>query len=364
MNPLDTAWDILERYGLALRECDQASEQIRLTLESVREALDADTVCWHPGKTSEEFAQVGLVQVTSHWVHDFVRLEADADRCVRQFLDPGAKSLHPWPTSAAMIRVSRSNNSWLLALSFHPRRLYQAIDLKVLALARRMLLNHRHQYQVYDKLRDSLFGLVRCLTAAIDAKNPFTGGHSERVARMAVRLGKQMGLPEPILSDVYLAGLLHDIGKIRLREEVLQKTEPLTAEDLLHIRSHVEMGEQLVAQLKPLQHLRGGVRHHHERWDGLGYPDGLKGEAIPLQARLLAVADACDAMFSKRPYRPALSLERVNSELLGGAGTQWDPDLIAILMTCREDIFALCQRGQDDQPIVDGGPVASLSFAG
>src|SRR5205085_10071768 len=131
-----------------------------------------------------------------------------------------ARPMTPWPTSAVLVRISKSRRSWLVALSFHPRRLFSPTDLKVMILARRMLLNHRQQAQVYEKLRDSLFGLVRCLTAAIDAKDPYTWGHSERVARIAVRLGKQMGLPPAVLSDLYLAGLLHDIGKIGIRDSV------------------------------------------------------------------------------------------------------------------------------------------------
>jgi HD-GYP domain-containing protein (c-di-GMP phosphodiesterase class II) len=348
---LEGAWDVLEQFGNALQDCDQARGQIRLALEAVRDGLGADAVVWHPGASSEAYEQVGSVELPAHWARDFVNQAARGDRVVRQFLDPGAKPMSPWPTSAALARVSRSRDSWIAALSFHPRRLFQPADLKVLLLARRMLLNHRHQAHAYEAMRDSLFGLVRCLTAAIDAKNPYTRGHSERVARVAARLGQEMGLPSAILSDLYLAGLLHDIGKIGVRDDVLQKAGPLTDEEYEHVKQHALIGDRLAANLKPLQHLRAGVRHHHERWDGGGYPDGLRGEAIPIQARLLAVADSCDAMMAARPYRPALTPARIDSVLAEGAGAQWDPDLVAIFLTCRHELYAICQHGAGEDVV-------------
>jgi HD-GYP domain-containing protein (c-di-GMP phosphodiesterase class II) len=349
---LDGAWDVLDRFGLALRHCQQTREQINLSLEAVREALSADTVFWYPGTTRDTFSCVGSVPVHGDWASDFLAQTglnaSSSDRLVRQFLDPGAKFVSPWPCSAALARISQSAGSWLAALSFHPRRMFRGNDLHVLMLARRMLLNHRQQALVYEKLRDSLFGLVRCLTAAIDAKDPFTWGHSERVARIAVRLGKQMGLPAATQSDLYLAGLLHDIGKIGVRDSVLQKPGKLSDEEFEHIKQHPLIGDRLISSIPQLRHLRPGVRNHHERWDGQGYPDGLSGEAIPLQARILGVADSCDAMMAARPYRSGLAPVRIDAILLSGAGSQWDPDVIAHFMTCGHELYSICQRGLGD----------------
>jgi HD-GYP domain-containing protein (c-di-GMP phosphodiesterase class II) len=354
--------EVLERFGLAMQQCDQGNEQVRLALEAVRDSLTADAVIWHPGTTGEGFeAATGskrrspgdpVARLSAEWARDFLRhLLAEpgpGDRLVRHFLDPGAKPISPWPCSAALVRISRSRGSWLAALSFHPRRLFSGSDLQVILLARRMLLGHRQQAQMFERLRESLFGLVRCLTAAIDAKDPYTWGHSERVARIGVRLGKQMGLPPAVLSDLYLAGLLHDIGKIGIRDSVLQKPGKLTDEEFEHIKQHPVIGDRLVSNIKPLQHLRAGVRNHHERWDGQGYPDGLVGDRIPLQARLLAVADSCDAMMAARPYRPGLPPARIDAIMLAGAGSQWDPDIIAQFMTCRNELYSICQRGLGD----------------
>jgi HD-GYP domain-containing protein (c-di-GMP phosphodiesterase class II) len=353
---LPSAWDVLERFGLALQQCDQANRQIQLVLESVRDALDADAVFWHPGATGDGFAALGTPDLNESWCTDFVaRVAGDGPsapaQVVRSFLDPAARPADPWPFSAALVRVSKSRGSWAGALSFHPRRLFSPADAKVMLLARRMVLSHRQQAQVYEKLKDSLFGLVRCLTAAIDAKDPYTWGHSERVARMAVRLGQELDLPGPTLSDLYLAGLLHDIGKIGIRDNVLQKPGRLTPEEFAHIQEHPLIGDRLVSNLKTLQHLRPGVRNHHERWDGRGYPDGLAGEAIPLQARVLAVADSCDAMTAERPYRPALPPSRIDAVMQDGAGSQWDPRIVAGFMACRHDLYSICQRGLGDSVV-------------
>jgi putative nucleotidyltransferase with HDIG domain len=199
-----------------------------------------------------------------------------------------------------------------------------------------------------QELKDLLVGLTRSLTSAIDAKDPYTYGHSERVARVAVELGRQMGLPEEQLSDVYLAGLLHDIGKIGVRDAVLGKAGPLSDEERQHIRQHVTIGYQILADLRSINHLLPGVLYHHERWDGQGYPDGLAGEAIPLLARILAVADSYDAMSTSRPYRAGLPAPRVEEMLRDGTGKQWDGAVVEAFGRARPQIHAIRQRGLGD----------------
>lgn len=351
----DAAWDVLERFGQALQQAGQSRQQIALVLESVCASLGADTVFWEGGVAPVE--ALGRVQPGPDWCRQFTAWLVSQEVGSPQHL----LSNHPrppWlgggvlaPASVALVRISRSQGSWLGALSFSPRRLFDATDIRVMLLARRILLNHRQQAQALEQLRDSLFGLVRCLAAAIDAKDPYTAGHSERVARTAVRLGQQMRLPAGVISDLYLAGLLHDVGKIGTRDSVLQKPGALTEEERLHMQEHTLVGDRLISVVQPLAHLRAGVRNHHERYDGTGYPDGLIGDDIPLLARVLAVADGCDAMVSARPYRPAMAPERVDAVMRAGAGTQWHPEVVEQFFNCRHDLYSICQRGLGDSVI-------------
>ncbi len=197
----------------------------------------------------------------------------------------------------------------------------------------------------YLHIKDLLVGLTRSLTAAIDAKDAYTYGHSERVARAAVELGRELGLQEDELSDIYLTGLLHDIGKIGVRDEVLTKRGPLTDEEFKHIQQHVVIGHRILAGLSAIEHLLPGVLYHHERYDGKGYPEGLQGDAIPLLARILAVADSFDAMSTSRPYRTAMPFEKVDEILRNGGGTQWDPVVIQAYIRCRDRLKAVRERG-------------------
>jgi HD-GYP domain-containing protein (c-di-GMP phosphodiesterase class II) len=204
---------------------------------------------------------------------------------------------------------------------------------------------HQRACGRYAELKELLVGLTRSLTAAIDAKDSYTFGHSERVARVAVELGSELGLPQDELSDFYLAGLLHDIGKIGIRDAVLCKHGALTPEEMEHMRQHVTIGYNILAQLDAIRHLLPGVLYHHERYDGQGYPEGLKGSAIPLLPRILAVADGYDAMSSSRPYRAAMPCSRVEEILQQGAGSQWDKQVVDAFFRARQKIYAIHQRG-------------------
>jgi HD-GYP domain-containing protein (c-di-GMP phosphodiesterase class II) len=197
----------------------------------------------------------------------------------------------------------------------------------------------------YLYIKDVLVGLTRSLTAAIDAKDEYTYGHSERVARVAVELGRELGLRESEQNDMYLAGLLHDIGKIGIRDEVLTKRGILTDLEFKHIQQHPVIGHRILLGLQAIAHLLPGVLYHHERYDGRGYPEGLSGDSIPLLARILAVADSFDAMNTSRPYRVAMAPERVDQILREGAGSQWDPMVIDAYFRCRDRLVAIRQHG-------------------
>jgi HD-GYP domain-containing protein (c-di-GMP phosphodiesterase class II) len=175
------------------------------------------------------------------------------------------------------------------------------------------------------------------LAAALDARDPYTAGHSERVARFAMDIGKLSNLPEYELDILKKTALLHDIGKIGVRDTVLLKEGKLTAEEYEIIKLHPTLGEKILRQIEPdeaMKDILPGVRSHHERYDGGGYPDGLTGEDIPLTGRIIAIADSFDAMTSDRPYRKGMTMEKALQILEEGRGTQWDPRLTRIFIQC------------------------------
>lgn len=171
----------------------------------------------------------------------------------------------------------------------------------------------------------------------IDAKDPYTRGHSKRVAMYAAEIAKRMRLPEDDIQNIYYAGLLHDAGKISVPDAVLNKPGILTKEERTMIQNHTVAGGKMLVQLSSLKGVRETALYHHERYDGSGYPDGLKGEMIPLFARIVGVADAYDAMSSNRVYRRHLNKDEIIEEIQKGAGTQFDPRIVTYMVDMIND---------------------------
>jgi putative two-component system response regulator len=183
-------------------------------------------------------------------------------------------------------------------------------------------------------LRERLLAptLAAALGNAIEARDSGMEGHCERLSALAIRLGESAGLSREELEQIRLGAVLHDIGKIGIPDSVLLKAGPLAPDELAFMRTHTLIGDRLLAPLELLAGVRPIVRHHHERWDGAGYPDGLAGEAIPLAARIVALADSIEAMSARRVYRGALGREAILSELAAGRGAQWDPRLVDLAL--------------------------------
>jgi HD-GYP domain-containing protein (c-di-GMP phosphodiesterase class II) len=191
--------------------------------------------------------------------------------------------------------------------------------------------------QTYRRLQQAIFQSLLGLANALEAKDPYTHGHSERVAALARRLALAAGVPRAAADTIAQAGLLHDLGKIAIPEGVLRKPGSLSAEEWAAMRQHPLIGAQIVA---PLEFFADGaviVRHHHERHDGSGYPDGLRGELIPLGARIVAVADVYDALTSDRPYRPRMSRSETVRRLEEEAGRTLDARLAALCVRVTGD---------------------------
>jgi putative nucleotidyltransferase with HDIG domain len=173
---------------------------------------------------------------------------------------------------------------------------------------------------------------IRALAAAVDAKSPWTAGHSERVARIAVNIGQKMKLSTSQLEKLKVASLLHDIGKISTPEEILDYPGRLTNKMYQKIKEHTIRGAQIIQGIKQLEEVKPALRNHHERFDGRGYPDRLVNNNIPLFARIIAVADAYDAMVTERPYRKGISREKAAQRLKEGAGVEWDAQVVAAFL--------------------------------
>src|SRR5207237_264419 len=232
------------------------------------------------------------------------------------------------------------------------------------ALKRReMLLENRHLNQWLkeevttrtaelhresQKLERISVATLGALVNALEAKDPYMRGHSARIADLSATIAHQLGLPEEQVEQVRIAGRLHDIGKIGTREAVLNKDGPLTPDVFELVRQHVVIGSQILAPLAHLGIIIGGVRSHHERWDGNGHPDGLRGEAIPIAARIVAAAEVYDALSTSRPYQDKMTPERAVERMTDLAGTVLDPrmfEALAAVVARRRTLVFLDEGG-------------------
>lgn len=207
--------------------------------------------------------------------------------------------------------------------------------------------------RMYRDLKESFLSTVKSLAQALEAKDSYTRGHSERVTTYAVRLATRLKMAEKEVDMLKRLGMLHDVGKIAIDRQILNKPSQLSSEDRELVRQHPSWGQSIIQPLKLSQAEISIVRHHHERWDGLGYPDGLSGEGIPLPARVISVADSFDAMTSDRPYRNAMGLRDALAELERGSGNQFDPQVA-------EAFVALVREGFLDDVLPRVRPASRL----
>lgn len=209
---------------------------------------------------------------------------------------------------------------------------------------------------LYEDQQAMFIGTLGALTGSIDAKDPYTRGHSERVAHLGRQLALAAGMTEPAAERVHIGGLVHDIGKIGVPESVLSKPGRLTDEEFDLIRLHPRIGYDILRDIPLLEDVLPGVLYHHERYDGRGYPAKLEGESIPLIARILGIADAFDAMSSTRTYRRAMPRPQVIGEVEKNAGVQFDPELAKIFVTL--DFTVYDQLVQQHQRLGEGSAAA------
>ncbi len=360
------AWELnlkVERVIRHLRVHRDVDVGIREILEAGAVVIDAEALIWLPQHGQQRAVQSDPV-LSVHDIETLVgslrKLPELKDRGVYIIEDTSTSDIgrrYPTVTSLMVFAIPQAHPAgWLVALnkkvtpdarSLLPsgRTAFRRGDAAALAPFAALLGMLVRANERYQDMKDLLVGLTRSLASAVDAKDPYTYGHSERVARISMELGQELRLSDDQLSDLYLAGLLHDVGKIGVRDDVLCKQGPLNPEEAEHMRKHPEIGHSILKNLRQINSVLPGVLHHHEQFNGGGYPHGLAGEGIPLIARILAVADSYDAMSTTRPYRQAMSPTKVEQILKDGAGEQWDPRVIDAFHSAIQRIRNIRERG-------------------
>ncbi len=247
-------------------------------------------------------------------------VEEDIKRISPELLEMGVKSI-------LVNKINVENGRpWFILLVFKKYPNWDYVKSSAGILFNRFAASVRNAL-LYEKIRDYYHRTILSFARAIEAKDPYTRGHSERVAFFSAKLGEAIGLPKDQIETLKMGGVLHDIGKIGIKDTILKKPSTLTSEEYEEIKKHPAIGRQIV---EPIDYFREAIPiiyQHHERFDGRGYPEGIKGEEIPLLARITSLADAYEAMTSDRAYRKALSREIALEEIRKNKGKQFDPDL-------------------------------------
>ena len=345
---------------------------INTVMESLRSSIRAQTVqlifgpqyrAKHTGLPSSFVVSYA----NQHWPHteDLVeqlghraletpmvrnQCSTDAELCAYPKLDNLviAPVLHDGQLMGWMVAVNQLESELAVYESFNNglnQKEFGTVEAMVINAAASIIATHISNVDLFKEQEDLVTNMIRALVSALDAKDSYTCGHSERVASYAKIVAVQLQLDPQQIESIYLTGLLHDIGKIGIGDDTLNHPGELTEEQFKTIQRHPEDGWAILQSIKQLKSVLPGVLFHHERFDGLGYPDGLSGEQIPLVARILGVVDAYDAMTSNRPYRKGMSHDRAAEILRCGAGKQWDPAVIQAFLSAQDEV-ALVRKSQ------------------
>ncbi len=344
---------------------------VELAIEWLAEVVPAESLlaCIQPNHAScpdrpdreeRRWMSVGDSPLPVEELDQFLhQLGPDAQRCCvlidREMTDapdwcyPEVKEVISVP-----IRTGDNVSGWILAVNRRAgsgrlgSKEFGSLETSLLSSVASVLGMHEGNVRLFREQEEFFEGMVRALSSAIDAKDPYTQGHSDRVARIAVCLARKLGCTREEINTIYLGGLLHDIGKIGVDDEVLRKPDSLTDEEFEQIKLHPELGYRILKRVKQLEHVLPVILHHHEAWDGTGYPSQLAGDQIPWLARIVAVADSFDAMTSDRPYRTGMPAKKLHEIFQRGAGQQWDAQVIEAFFAIREEINAVVEQDRKE----------------
>ncbi|MCC9600043.1 HD-GYP domain-containing protein [Stieleria sp. JC731] len=292
--------------------------------------------------------------------HDLIRSK-DGNGVVKELTMVECSSegrLHGWVIACNRITDETEDLPWA-QLGF------TTVQASLMETVTNQLASQLNNIRLLRQKEELFTDVIRALVNAVEARDPYTCGHSERVACFAKCLASKVGFSVAECERIYLTGLLHDVGKIAIPDGVLQKPAALNDEERAIIETHTDSGWRILQELDALQDILPGVLYHHERFNGEGYPDKLVGENIPIDGRILAVCDAFDAMTSDRPYRTGMSIDRALQILVGGAGEFWDPHLIEIFKSNIDEIDQIRMDHRPRTPVarptpVDGKPVIGV----
>lgn len=315
--------------------CDQLTqivpvEGIAIFLEKTVEGNKRLVLSAGSGLLSIESSMADVLQM-----HLTAELTAGGEALLDSQVDGPFK--YVWPQRlrnilAVPVGTAERMTGFLVATNIQNKQDFDSTDVKLFNSVASQCAVFIENGRLFNDLKELFIGSLKALTNSIDAKDQYTRGHSERVALIARWIAEQMKEAAPLSEQeihyIYLAGLLHDIGKIGVAEAVLRKQGRLSDEERAVILAHPKIGASILSEIPQMRQIIPGVLYHHERYDGSGYPEGLRGEEIPLCARIIAMADAFDAMTSRRVYREAMSIRRALAEVEKGSGVQFDPAVV------------------------------------
>lgn len=339
----------LHNTMLRIRLCREPGANLHMLLTAAVPVVGAETLAWLPAESHLPFACAGNVPWTpGNCTRLLTLISREHDwgsqptYIANQPEDTGWH--HEFPQVHQILALQLYEQQplgWLVAINKTGGNNFRRTDAALLTPFLGLLRFYHHSTARLQETQELLLGFARSLVTAIDAKDPRRLGHSERTARIAVAIARHLSLSDTDLGEVYLAGLLHDIGKLGLPDTLLRKPGPWSDEELRRFRQHVNIGYTFLADLHMLRNVLPAILHHHEYYDGSGYPDGLQGEQIPLLARLVAVADAYDALSTGYYDIQALSIGDVEKQLVRESGKKWDPRIVEALLRAREDLLAI-----------------------
>ena len=351
--------NLIYDVGKELGKIHTSEEAIHFIVEHSRKALEPDAalvsipgrdileiICPSPSglpfdihdkSVMTKIDEILIKRLSTSDVHPaYIVLDGEwDDKCPAELLNVSLEIL------AAPIKLKASLAGILYIINFKTKKTFQTGDMRLLTSLAEQISMVITNAELYQNLKNFLLNVIKTLAYSIEAKDAYTKGHSERVSTLVKMIAEAMDLSPGEKETLNWAAMLHDIGKIGVPERILNKEGELTQEEFLYIKEHPEKGYMILKPIEQLSESLSAIRHHHERYDGTGYPSGLKGKEIPLYARVIAIADMYDAMTSRRSYRAHISHEDAIAEIVNVKGKQLDPELVEIFLKKSESTSPL-----------------------